>query len=318
MTQSYDLGKTFGINAPEGFMVPGRADQSNPSVPSLDASHVFDPVVLRPIIGWMMSGMSDGLCLTGPTGAGKSSTVCQIASRLHIPVQRINAHSRLEFPEMVGQQVLIDGDMLFQDGPLTTAMRQGHWFLLDEFDLLDPSTAAGLNAILEGAPLVIPENGGEIVTPDDHFRFIVTGNSAGGGDRTGQYQGVLMQNAAFMDRFITVEVGYPVKATEMDILAKAVPKMHERVRETMVDYANSVRSLFMGTSDAASAIEVTLSTRSLVRWAKLTEMFQGLSAQGINPVEYSLELTLTNRANPATKAALKENLQRHFGQGGQA
>ena len=61
----------------------------------------------------------------------------------------------------------------------------------------------------------------------------------------------------------------------------------------MVDFANEVRGLFMGTSDTAiNAIEATLSTRTLIRWADLTLKFQPLAHQGIQPLSYALDRAL--------------------------
>ena len=84
--------------------------------------------------------------------------------------------------------------MDFVPGPLLTAMKEGGWFLLDEIDLLDPATAAGLNGVAEGRPLTIPETG-EAVTAQPEFRFIATAtaNSNGAGDASGLYQGNRMK-----------------------------------------------------------------------------------------------------------------------------
>jgi cobaltochelatase CobS len=90
-------------------------------------------------------------------------------------------------------------------------------------DLAEPAELAGLNDILEGAPLVIAQNGGEVIRPHPKFRFIATGNSTGTGDQTGLYQGVLQQNLAFLDRFRLLEVGYADTDTEETILARAAP-----------------------------------------------------------------------------------------------
>ncbi|MBO0180522.1 AAA family ATPase, partial [Vibrio parahaemolyticus] len=85
--------------------------------------------------------------------------------------------------------------------PLAIAMREGHVLLINEVDLVDPAELSGLNDILEGRPLVIAQNGGEIIKPHPMFRVIVTGNSTGSGDPSGLYQGVMMQNLAAMDRY---------------------------------------------------------------------------------------------------------------------
>ena len=54
---------------------------------------------------------------------------------------------------------------------------------------LPPDVAAGLNGVLKGAPLCLPENGGEIISPHLMFRIACTGNTNGGGDNTGLHQG---------------------------------------------------------------------------------------------------------------------------------
>ncbi|NLC22083.1 MAG: AAA domain-containing protein, partial [Halomonadaceae bacterium] len=228
-------------------------------------------------------------------------------------VQRLTAHSRMEMPELIGHHVVIDGDLVWQDGPLTIAMRNGHLFLLDELDLLDPATAAGLNGIVEGAPLVIAENGGEIIIPHKDFRFVATGNTNGAGDRTGLFQGTLQQNAALMDRMWVVEVGYPSPDQEKAILSAICPQVPGQIADTMINVANEVRSLFMGEDGNPGAIEVTMSTRTMLRWAQMSWFFQGKSKQGVNPINYSLDRALANRASPETKRALHEIVQRHFG-----
>ncbi|MDO6928722.1 AAA family ATPase, partial [Acinetobacter baumannii] len=87
----------------------------------------------------------------------------------------------------------------FMYGPLAVAMREGHLLLINEVDLADPAELAGLNDVLEGRPLVIAQNGGEIIKPHPMCRVVVTVNSTGSGDASGLYKGVMMQNLAAMD-----------------------------------------------------------------------------------------------------------------------
>ena len=85
----------------------------------------------------------------------------------------------------------------------------------------------------------------------------------------------------------------------------------------MVDYANEVRKLFMGeasTSNLTNAIEVTFSTRSLLRWGDLTVRFQPLAHQGVQPITYALDRALAYRASRETRAMLHELAQRMFPQ----
>lgn len=76
----------------------------------------------------------------------------------------------------------------------------------------------------------------------------------------------------------------------------------------MVKFANEVRKLFMGEADGnyRDTIEVTFSTRTLIRWADLTARFQPLARQGIQPVTYALDRALAYRATPETRTVLHE------------
>lgn len=311
---STSVATAFNLNVNPGLMVDAYSEPCH-FTPKMDPNYQFRQEILSDILAWWGVGakLKDGLYLTGPTGSGKSSVICQLAARLNLPVQRMTAHSRLEMPDMVGQHIIIDGDLVWQDGPLTIALREGHIFLLDEFDLLDPGTAAGLNGIVEGAPLVLAQNGGEVVHQHPDFRFVATGNTNGGGDRLGVFQGTLQQNAALMDRTWVVEVLYPTKEQEMAILEAVVPEVKSEIRSTVIDIANEIRGMFMGSDGSPGAIEVTMSTRTLIRWTYLSWFFQNKILQGINPYDYALDRALANRASPETKVALHEIVQRHFG-----
>ena len=306
----FDAGAVFSGSA-SGKMVKGYAEV-NPFVPNVDDKYIFHEHS-RDLVVWFLDS-SDPLYVFGPMGCGKTSCIKQLAARLNYPVFEITGHSRLEFPEMVGHLSLRGGNMEFEYGPLALAMKSGGLFLLNEMDLLEPSTAAGLNGILDGQPLCIAENGGEIVVPHPMFRFVATANSNGGSDETGLYQGVLRQNIALMDRFWLCEVGYPTAKAEENLLGKVAPKLPQALRKKMVEYANEVRELFMGEQEhfAGNSMEVTFSTRTLLRWADLTVRYQPLSNQGISPVNYALDRALGFRASRESRAMLHELSQRMF------
>jgi cobaltochelatase CobS len=163
---------------------------------------------LRDLLAFLADPAGDGLLLTGPTGAGKTSLVLQVAARLNWPVQEVTCHGRLELSDLIGQFVL-KAETRFVHGPLAVAAREGHLLVLNELDVMDAAELAGLNDIVEGAPLVIAANGGEVIRPHPKFRLIATGNSTGSGDPSGLYQGVLRQNLAFLDRFRVVRSPTP-------------------------------------------------------------------------------------------------------------
>lgn len=306
-----DAGSVFS-GTPSGRTVSGYSGPCS-YTPAPDLDYIFHETS-RDVIVWLMNS-SDPLYVFGPTGSGKTSLIKQLAARLNYPVFEVTGHSRLEFPELVGHLSVRDGNMEFQYGPLALAMRFGGLFVLNEIDLLEPATATGLNGILDGEPLCIPENGGELIKPHPMFRFAATANTNGGSDETGLYQGTLRQNLAFLDRFWLCEVGYPAKDAEETLLARHAPKLPDTIRRKMVEYAGEIRKLFMGEAGVAgTSIEVTFSTRTLLRWADLTVRFQPLSRQGVQPVTYALDRALGFRATRETRAVLHELAQRMFPQ----
>lgn len=310
-----DAGELFSGSA-SGRLIKGYAAPCN-YTPRIDQNYLFHES-MREIVVWLLSTpeeLTDPLYIFGPTGSGKTSLVRQLAARLNYPVFEVTAHGRLEFPDLAGHLSVQNASMTFQYGPLALAMRYGGIFLLNEIDLLDPATATGLNGVLDGGPLCIPENGGEIIHPHPMFRFVATANTNGASDDSGLYQGTLRQNIALMDRFWLCEVGYPTPNTEESLLERMAPDIPHELRKCMVSFANEIRRLFTGGGDTqkyGETIEVTFSTRTLIRWAMLTIRFQPLSRQGIQPIRYALDRALGYRASRETRAMLHELAQRMF------
>lgn len=306
-----DAGEIFSGQA-SGRLIKGFAAPCL-HTPAIDPDYLFHDV-MRELVVWFMTEPQP-LYIFGPMGSGKSSLVRQIAAKLNYPVFDITAHGRLEFGDLTGHLTVENGSMRFQHGPLALAMKFGGLFLLNEIDLLDPATAAGLNGVLDGEPLCLPENGGEVIHPHPQFRFVATANTNGAADETGLYQGTLRQNLAFMDRFWLCEIGYPEPEAEAKLLERVAPSLPSELCRTMVTYANEVRRMFIGegaSHQPGETIEITFSTRTLLRWADLTLRFQPLARQGVQPVLHALDRALGFRASRTTRALLHELGQRMF------
>ena len=160
-----DAGLVFGGKA-SGILVQGYADATS-LTPPIDPHFRF-PEASRDVIVWFISP-DDPLYMFGPTGCGKSSCIRQLAARLKYPVFEVTGHGRLEFADLVGHLSLKEGNMTYEYGPLALAMRYGGLLLFNEIDLIAPEVAAGLHGVLDGSPLCISENGGEIVPPHPLF-----------------------------------------------------------------------------------------------------------------------------------------------------
>ena len=314
--QRYSVAKTFNVPAPDSMEVLGFMDDSNPLIPKRNDNYVFSNGVLRDLLAFLGAPHGDAFYLCGPTGCGKTSVAMQIASRLNWPTTSITAHGRMQIQDMIGRMVLADNGngqttMKYVKGPLTTAMENGYLFVLNEMDLLDPSEVAALNDILEGGSLTIPETG-EVITPHPEFRFVATANSNGAGDTSGGYQGVLQQNIAAMDRFRMTQCGYQDTDVEEEILHRAIPELQQvkPLAEKMIAVANRVRRAFSDTQGASDThLSITMSTRTLIRWARLSQVYAGAP----NALQYSLERALLFRAEPAQSEAILRWAQDEFG-----
>lgn len=277
-------------------------------VPVLNSSYHFRADLLKPFMNWLFSPCGDSCLLVGPTGSGKSSLVEQTAARLNWPCLTVSAHSRMEMPELTGFNMPVtdpvSGDLntKFVDGPLTKAMRYGFLFVLDEYDTLDPAVSVGLHAVLEGRPLVIAENGGEVIRPHPNFRFVACGNTAGQGDESALYAQTMQQNLATMDRFRVFTVGYLDAAAELPLLTAISNDIPHGLAEKMVGIANSIRNRHLG--NGADYLSVTMSTRTLLRWGRIASGYQ---AVGVNaPLQVALNEALLNRTDSVQRLAIEK------------
>lgn len=291
------------VKLPDALRVTAFADEQNPYIPTAHDNYKFRHETFRNVLGFLRKPNGDALFIAGPTGSGKTSCITELAARLNWPVQQITLNGRFEFAQLKGQLQVVPPPAgsstpvtQFIHGPLARAMKYGHILLLNEIDMADPAELAGLNDVLEGRPLVIAENRGEIIKPHPMFRVVATANSFGSGDESGLYQGVQTQNIASLDRYRFVKVDYPDQFVEKAILKQVCPSLIDEIVEGMVLLANHVRKLFIGTdSDGGSHAElsVTISTRNLVRWGQLAVDFRNAP----NCLKYALDMALLERCN---------------------
>ena len=157
--------------------------------------------------------------ITGLSGNGKTTMVEQVCAKLKRELFRVNITIETDEDDLLGGFRLINGDTVWQDGPVVQAMKSGAVLLLDEIDLAS-SKAMCLQPVLEGKGVFLKKiNQG--VTPADGFTVFATANTKGKGDESGVFVGTNVLNEAFLDRFsATFEQEYPSRAQEKKMLAK--------------------------------------------------------------------------------------------------
>lgn len=138
--------------------------------------------------------------IEGPTSAGKTSSIEYLARRTGHRFVRINNHEHTDIQEYLGTYVSdpTTGKLVFKDGLLVRALREGDWIVLDELNLAPTDVLEALNRLLDdNRELVIPETQ-EVVRPHPHFMLFATQNPPG------LYAGRKVLSRAFRNRFLEV------------------------------------------------------------------------------------------------------------------
>lgn len=275
-------------------------------VPKHDPDWIVDETVMA-LWEDLAIGIQDNepVYIGGPTGCGKTKGVQVLASALRQPVRRIQLNRDFRVAEFVGQRTLEESDSGktitgWKDGVLTEAMRNGWWLLLDEVDQAHPDVLMKLQGVLEGTPLILTENFGEVVHPHEYFRIIATANTFGRGDETGLYAGAKIMNEATMDRFgVVIDANYPNEKTEVKILTK-VAGISAGQAAKMVECARKIRE-----AQAKEECSCTFSTRRLVSWAKKTKRY--------GDIQRASGVAVLNKLSYDDRRFVGSIIQRYFG-----
>lgn len=198
--------------------------------------------------------------LVGETGTGKTSLIRELAETYKQTYTRFSITGETTVDDFVGKYILKNGETVWQDGILLSAVKGGHYLVVDEINAALPEILFVLHSLLDDDKYVIvPQKDNSLVKPAPKFRFFATMNPVE------EYAGTKELNKAFMSRFAMVlEVKYPDRATEVKIVTTRTP-ITESVANKMVDVAIGVRR-----AKLADKVFYTFSTRDLIFWAKLT------------------------------------------------
>lgn len=261
-------------------------------MPRIDPFYIFETERLRDLTMFWVGGFKF-LVIEGDPSAGKSSLFEQWHANLNVPLYKVSCGPTTENYHLIGQMVpTSEGGLKWHDGPVTRACREGSSVLLDEYNNLDPAEATALNLLLEGYSWMIPQTG-EIIQPAPTTRIFATQNSV---DSLAAVAGRNVMDVANEDRCFYMEVDYLRPDLETDLVVRNLvaggvkTPLAETIALVTVSVANLVRKAFR---ERADSIEKPISTRAVLRWAKLTVMYQPvLAAQKRSGLHYALRRAL--------------------------
>jgi midasin (ATPase involved in ribosome maturation) len=209
--------------------------------------------------------------ISGHSGNGKTMSIEQACAKAKRKFICVSMTPDTDESDLLGNFVLIDGQMVWRDGPVTTAARQGAVLCIDEIDY-GAQNLSSLQRVLEGKPFMLKKKG-ELVTPSEGFTVFATANTKGKGSDDGRYMFTNVLNEAFLERFRnTIEQGWAPVNTEKKIIKKELSSVgcdDDNFAEKLVLWADVIRKTF----DDGGCDEV-ISTRRLVHIVETYGIFK--------------------------------------------
>ena len=235
------------------------------------------------------SGIFYPMFITGLSGNGKTLMVKEVCAKQKREYVRANITVETDEDDLIGGFRLLNGETVWHDGPVVTAMKRGAVLLLDEIDLASNKIMA-LHPVLEGSSIYLKKIG-KWVHPTPGFNVIATANTKGQGSDDGRFIGTNVLNEAFLERFpVTIEQSYPTNSMEKKILNNEMSKHgleDETFSDNLVKWADVIRKTFM-----EGGCDEIISTRRLVHIVGAFSIFKDKMT--------AIELTV-NRFDAETK-----------------
>ena len=208
--------------------------------------------------------------ITGLSGNGKTLMVKEICARLKREYVRANITVETDEDDLIGGFRLLNGETVWHDGPVVTAMKRGALLLLDEIDLASNKIMC-LQPVLEGSSIYLKKIG-KWVHPAAGFNVIATANTKGQGSDDGRFIGTNVMNESFLERFpVTIEQSYPTNKIEEKILVNELAKQDKVEGEfvgNLVKWADVIRKTFY-----EGGVDEIISTRRLVHIVNAFSIF---------------------------------------------
>jgi nitric oxide reductase NorQ protein len=150
--------------------------------------------------------------LKGPTGCGKTRFVEHMAWRLRRPLVTVACHDDLSASDLVGRYLVRASETVWQDGPLTRAVRAGALCYLDEIVEARQDTIVVIHPLTDDRRVLPIDKTGELLVAPPEFQLVVSYNPG--------YQHVLKDlKPSTRQRFVALDLTFPPPDLEARIVA---------------------------------------------------------------------------------------------------
>lgn len=195
------------------------------------------------------------LMLKGPTGCGKTRFVEHMAARLGRELITVSCNEDTSATDLLGRHLLVGGDTVWNDGPVTRAVRSGALLYLDEVAEARADAIVVIHSLTDHRREIFLDRTGERLRADDAFMLVVSYNPG--------YQRSLRElKPSTRQRFLALAFDYPGEDDEARIVATE-SGTDEATARKLVRIARKIRNL------TELSLMESVSTRLLIAAGKL-------------------------------------------------
>ena len=231
--------------------------------------------------------------LKGPTGCGKTRFLEHMAYQLKRPLVTVSCHEDLTSSDLVGRFLLEGSETVWQDGPLTRAVKAGAICYLDEIVEARTDSTVVIHSLTDHRRRLTIEKKGQEIEAHEDFLLVISYNPG--------YQTVLKDlKPSTKQRFIAINFDFPQEDIERKIITNEVPGIASEFVAKLVAAGRKSRLL------KDHGLEEATSTRALVYAANMInaglDPVNACQVAMVNPLTDDIELT----------EALMEIVKAHF------
>lgn len=151
------------------------------------------------------------LLLKGPTGCGKSRFVEAMAAKLGRPLVTVACHDETSAVDLTGRYLVRGGETVWQDGPITRAVRTGAILYLDEIAEARPDVVVVIHPLSDHRRRLLVEHHDEEIVAAEGFMLVVSFNP-------GYQRGLKEMKPSTRQRFVSIPFAYPTVDLETEIV----------------------------------------------------------------------------------------------------
>jgi len=195
------------------------------------------------------------ILLKGPTGTGKSRFVEYMAYQLQKDIITVTCHEETSAIDLIGRYIIKGAETVWQDGPLTKAVKQGAIIYLDEIAEARPDIIVSIHSLTDYRRILFIDKLGEEIVAHPDFMLVASFNP-------GYQKGFKELKPSTRQRFISLTFNYPKEKIEREIIMQE-SNVDDAIGKKLIAIGNKIRQL------TELGLTETVSTRLLVDAGKL-------------------------------------------------